>query len=200
MEEKYPIHFSFSQFILLMSVGVVLLIFVFLMGAKFGAGIFSNSQEMVAHSELEGLKPDQPVTPKNKLSSNEGNAELGQSSGFGMEVNPANEAVTDHANIAVAKQVQSPLQKTNTMVRIKSSTDSIFSLEIDSISNETQAAAELEQWKRKGYPTYLALEQISGQQFYKIRVGSFGDRQDAEGYANRLREKEGVEVKIVQAE
>ena len=40
MEEKYPIKFSLSQFILLLGVEIVVLSLVFLLGARFGKAIF----------------------------------------------------------------------------------------------------------------------------------------------------------------
>ena len=66
MEEKYPIKFSLSQFILLLGVEVVVLSLVFLLGARFGKTIFPESAAPVASNQrgFQDLAPSAPRAAK----------------------------------------------------------------------------------------------------------------------------------------
>ena len=60
MEEKYPIKFSLGQFILLLSVEIVVLALVFLLGARFGGTIFPVyhiDQASAVNHPYQGLEP-----------------------------------------------------------------------------------------------------------------------------------------------
>lgn len=199
MEEKYPIKFSFSQFILLMSVGVVMLIFTFFMGARFGGAMFASAPQTVKN-DLQALQPENSQLQENvnKLSSD--NETVAPAD---VVPNNAEGTTPGVAQIGVAPPVAarpfSPLQLSKTMVRVKSSSDELFTLEIATLNDEVGAANLLNQWKQKGYPTYLAVEKDGDSQIYKVRLGNFTDATQAQGYADTVKAKENVDAKIVRA-
>src|SRR5262249_32216500 len=84
MEEKYPIKFSLSQFILLLAVEIVVMALVFLLGAWFGKTIFPEAVPAVAANQrpYQDLAPPPAVhAPKppqhDKLVDSEGSADGG---------------------------------------------------------------------------------------------------------------------------
>ncbi len=194
MDEHYPIKFSFSQFILLMSVGVVLLVFSFFMGARFGIGMFQPDPLTVQNSnEVKSLQPGVgEQTPPNKLSSGAGESE--------QIITPDQEKIDESAQVNVAKGFNPALQNSHAIIRVKSSNDSNYALELDSMTDEVDAAQKIQELKQKGYQSYLALEKTGNVTIYKVRVGTFTDEKEADDFALRFNSKENTDAKVVKAE
>ncbi len=215
MEEKYPIRFSLGQFIVLLGVEVLVLALVFLLGARFGGGIFEKYYAASgAADEYQALNPDAKKTKKSSKKSDE--KLMGSSS---EEAEPAVPEETDEAQVADEdttapeeprdENVQAAPKQAfagkaankNTMVRFKSSDNSKFAIEVGSYSEEGQASREVAKLKQKGYEAYIVIEdfQASTPNFL-VRVGSFGDRKTAEDFSAKMSNAQGLELRVVQVD
>lgn len=210
MEEKYPIKFSLGQFILLLGVEVVVLSLVFLLGARFGNGIFpGGAPEMAAvNPAFQNLAPDvapqKPAKPAvAKLvdtPEEEGNeAEEGDEALAEMEGVP--DAAAPEAPVQVNKSLfHNPADK-NTLIRFKSSGNSRFAIEVGQYFDEMIASKEITQLKGKGYEAYLVIQNSGGgARSYGVRIGSFADRTIAEDYATKMSNDQGIELRVVQVD
>lgn len=221
MEEKYPIKFSLSQFILLLGVEVVVLSLVFLLGARFGKTIFPEPAQPLAAQQraFQDLAPPAPKAAKaqpqhDKLVDTEEGAE-GAVPGEGEDVNqdiptyhvgadgstrPAPRQEPVQENLAVNKSLIATNVDKNTMVRFKSSGNSKFSIQVAQFFDELLASREITKLKSKGYEAYLVIDQRGATPSFDVRVGSFGDRKLAEDFAAKMSNQENVELRVVQAE
>lgn len=220
MEEKYPIKFSLSQFILLLGVEVVVLSLVFLLGARFGKTIFPEpTLPMAAHQRaFQDLAPPVPKAAKappqhDKLVDTEETAE-GQAAegeeansdiptyqvGADGSMRPAPQQEPVQENLAVNKSLIATNVDKNTMVRFKSSGNSKFSIQVAQFFDELLASREITKLKAKGYEAFLVIDQRGATPSFDVRVGSFGDRKIAEDFASKMSNQENVELRVVQAE
>jgi len=58
-------------------------------------------------------------------------------------------------------------------------------------------AGKINRLKAKDYPAYIEEVELKGKKWYRVRVGSFRDRDDALKLADKLKEKEGLKESIV---
>lgn len=223
MEEKYPIKFSLSQFILLLGVEVVVLSLVFLLGARFGKTIFPEPvQPMAANSRgFQELAPPAPraakappqqdklVNTEEETAAGEANTGEGEDAyadiptyevGADGSTRPAAPQAPAPENIAVNKSLIATNVDKNTMVRFKSSGNTKFSIQVAQFFDELLASREITKLKGKGYEAYLVIDQRSSTPSFDVRVGSFGDRKLAEDFAAKMSNQENVELRVVQAE
>ncbi|MFO1462546.1 MAG: SPOR domain-containing protein [bacterium] len=221
MEEKYPIKFSLSQFILLLGVEVVVLSLVFLLGARFGKTIFPESNLPVAVNPrgFQDLAPPAPrvkAPPQHdKLVDSEGSQEGEAAQAEGEDPNqdiptyqvgadgslrPAPQAEPAQENIAVNKSLIATNVDKNTAVRFKSSGNSKFSIQVGEFFDELLASREITKLKAKGYEAFLVIDQRGSTPSFDVRVGSFGDRKLAEDFAAKMSNEQNVELRVVQAD
>jgi len=224
MEEKYPIKFSLSQFILLLGVEIIVLSLVFLLGARFGKTIFPESLPAVAANPpaLQDLAP--PAAPRvktppphDKLVDSDGTQEAAAAPaaegddanqdiptyqvGADGSMRPAPQAEAPaQENIAVNKSIIATNVDKNTAVRFKSSGNTKFSIQVAQFFDELLASREITKLKNRGYEAFLVINQQGDSASFDVRVGSFGDRRQAEDFAAKMSNDEKVELRVVQAD
>jgi len=225
MEEKYPIKFSLGQFILLLSVEVVVLALVFLLGARFGGTIFPvyHSEQVAANRPYQSLEPkaktsgEAPPKAPGKLTDVQEGAEAPQAAaGDGENTGEANtnedeaaaapdpdgaDAPPKSEKIQVNKSLLNNPADKNTMVRFKSSGNSKFAVEVGKYFDELIASKQINQLKAKGIDAYLVIvnDQGSSPEF-GVRIGSFGDRKSAEDFSVKMSNEKGLELRVVQVD
>lgn len=92
-------------------------------------------------------------------------------------------------------------EKSNTVVRIKSSANSEYTLQIASFPEESSAIQVVNEWKQKGYVAYLSVQDIPDRgKWYRVNVGNFGDEESAMEFAAKIKEKENVSPQVVLTE
>lgn len=213
MEEKYPIRFSLGQFIVLLGVEILVLALVFLLGARFGGGIFEKYGAMSAASdEYQALNPDAQKAKKTAKKLEEklmdtasDEAEPSQVAEEGEEqaeaTPPSQESPEDNLAAAPKKAFATTAVDKNTMVRFKSSDTSKFAIEVGSYSEETQASREAAKLKQKGYEAYIVIPDFQASSpTFSVRVGSFGDRKTAEDFSAKMSNAQGLELRVVQVD
>ncbi len=73
-----------------------------------------------------------------------------------------------------------------------------FSVQVGSYQSEREAATSLGHWKKKGYSAFVAVGQVPDKgTWYRVRIGGFNNRDDAQKYLQKLKEKEKVSALVV---
>jgi cell division septation protein DedD len=66
-----------------------------------------------------------------------------------------------------------------------------YTVQVAAFSSKPAAQALVDRLSRKGYPAYLHPQQIPGKGlWYRVRIGHYPKREEAEGLADRLQKKE----------
>ena len=217
MEEKYPIKFSLSQFILLLAVEILVMGLVFMLGARFGRSIFPDNAPTYAMQQppvYQDLSPPlaarQAKPPaSDKLVDSEG-AEEAEVAEEGNDVIPTYQVGADgstrpaedpnDAHLAVNKSLVTTNADKNTAVRFKSSGNTKFAVHVAEFYDELLASREITKLKGKGYEAYLVIDQRGSTPSFDVRVGSFGDRKMAEDFATKMSNEQNLELRVVQAD
>lgn len=72
-----------------------------------------------------------------------------------------------------------------------------FTIQVSAFQNRSQADHLVSNLKNKGYEAYIAQAVIPGKGiWYRVRIGSFGSRDDAQKTANTLKRKEGISTYV----
>ncbi|MBI2346322.1 MAG: SPOR domain-containing protein [Deltaproteobacteria bacterium] len=83
-------------------------------------------------------------------------------------------------------------------VRIKSSGGMAYAVQVGAYQEQREAAYFVEEWKAKGYPAYLMTADLGDRgRWYRVRLGGFATREDAEHYLVELKSKETVNGIVV---
>ena len=217
MEEKYPIKFSLSQFILLLAVEILVMGLVFLLGARFGKSIFPEQAPAYAMQQpvYQDLAPPpvvmhQPKPPaSDKLVDSEG-ADPAEAAEEGADTIPTYQVGADgstrpaedpnDSQIAVNKSIVTTNADKNTAVRFKSSGNTKFAVHVAEFYDELLASREITKLKGKGYEAYLVIDSRGATPSFDVRVGSFGDRKMAEDFATKMSNEQNLELRVVQAD
>lgn len=73
-----------------------------------------------------------------------------------------------------------------------------FAIQIGSYQSSEEATSSLNQWKKKGYPVFMAVGQVPDKgTWYRVRIGGFGSRDDAQKFLEKLKAKEKVSALVV---
>ncbi|HKX11737.1 MAG TPA: SPOR domain-containing protein [bacterium] len=215
MEEKYPIKFSLSQFILLLAVEILVMGLVFMLGARFGKSIFPDNTPAYAMQRpvYQDLVPPTPMRqPKppasDKLVDSEGAEEAAAEEGndaiptYQVGADGSLRPAEDPADsqIAVNKSLVTTNADKNTAVRFKSSGNTKFAVHVAEFYDELLASREITKLKGKGYEAYLVIDQRGSTPSFDVRVGSFGDRKMAEDFATKMSNEQNLELRVVQAD
>lgn len=83
-------------------------------------------------------------------------------------------------------------------VKFKNSEASRFSIQVGSYPQLEEANSAVETWKNKGYPAYMMIADIPDRgRWYRVRIGGFSEKQDADAYLAELSGREKVDALVV---
>jgi len=68
-----------------------------------------------------------------------------------------------------------------------------YTVQVASSQSEEKALALVNRLKAQGYPAYIEEALLEGEKWFRVRVGSFQNKEDALELADRLRKEEGLE-------
>lgn len=72
-----------------------------------------------------------------------------------------------------------------------------FTIQVSAFQSRSQADQLVSNLKNKGYDAYIAQAVIPGKGiWYRVRIGTFGSRDDAQKTANTLKRKEGISTYV----
>ena len=227
MEEKHPIHFSLSQFIILTGVAIVVMALVFILGARLGGQIFPEyyAAQFKSQIPLSALAPDMQGgrvfeaprsdqltdTPEDQQPAAQARqeTELGQDAPH-VKVGPNGQdevsdqqqwdkVKNDYDVLTVNKSLVRNDIDRDTVIRFKSSGNSKFTVEVANFFDELVASQKVSTLKKQGYEAYLYIKNAgSSSQAYSVRMGVFSDRRLAEEYAAQMATKQNLELRVVE--
>lgn len=191
-QEGYFCKFTFGQFVTFATLEIAMLFFVFYLGARFGpeiAGLAgASSHEARVEAEVETPRDVAAVSPREVLTYTEPQAQPVDSTLRTLRA-PSTEAET-----AILKSAQS-------VVRVKQSDRSRYTVQVGSYPTVKEGTDMVEQWKGRGYEAYMTLGEIPGRGiWYRVRIGNFSSRAEAEKMAGSINAKERSAVIVVAQE
>ncbi len=72
-----------------------------------------------------------------------------------------------------------------------------YTIQVASSQSEEKALALVNRLKAKDYPAYIEEVELKEKKWYRVRVGSFRNRIDAQRLVDKLKEKEGLKESLV---
>lgn len=89
----------------------------------------------------------------------------------------------------------------SSVVRVKSVENARYSVQVGSYPKMDEATRVVEKWKGKGYPAYVMIANIPDRgQWYRVRIGGFGSRNEAMQYLTEFKTRENAEALVVMNE
>lgn len=84
------------------------------------------------------------------------------------------------------------------VVKVKSTLDSKFAVQVGSYPDVKEASYRVEEWKAKGYPAYMTIADLGDKgQWFRVRIGAFASKGDASNYLDDIVNKEGIDDAFV---
>lgn len=214
--EDYFCRFTFGQFVTLILIEIVTLFFVFYLGARYGPDLMGNGnaakkdesvlprQGPKSVDEIVGA-PSVEYTYPEVLTSKDGQK--------AVRVKPAGVTSQEFEDQRVREEVQipkqapaqvpkavEPVQKPEEKKPVveEEKPKGKFAIQIGSYQSSEEATSSLNQWKKKGYPVFMAVGQVPDKgTWYRVRIGGFGSRDDAQKFLEKLKAKEKVSALVV---
>lgn len=82
--------------------------------------------------------------------------------------------------------------------RVGGGSGSPYSVQIGSYRDLSEASARVSEWKIRGYPAYMMEADIPGKgHYYRVRLGAFSTRQEADTFLNEMKQSEAIDGIIV---
>ncbi|OGQ04209.1 MAG: hypothetical protein A3F82_07720 [Deltaproteobacteria bacterium RIFCSPLOWO2_12_FULL_44_12] len=100
--------------------------------------------------------------------------------------------------IIVGTPPTEPLPKKREPVIQTTPTAKPFSIQVGAYPNVDEAHTMVDRWKAKGYPAYLVSADIPNRgRWYRVRLGGFESKEDAQDFIDKLQGNEEVEAFVV---
>jgi cell division septation protein DedD len=210
--EGFFCRFTFGQFFALLILEVFTIFFVFYLGARFGPKILGFNQPgpivvgeekelkvaTTADPEVQAMAKDivdKADTPELKQRLTE---MLKRPEERVAEEMPAEEQAAEPSNQVALRQAQPAQEVERGAVRIKSAPNAKYALQIGSYQQMNEANAMIQKWKDRGYPAYLMIADIPDRgRWYRVRLGGFSNRDEANKYKREFEAQEQVETIVV---
>lgn len=119
------------------------------------------------------------------------------------EMNQVSKTTVTQTEVAVQPATQPAVQPVQQptesgAIKIKSSANSQFSLQVGSYPNMEEATSKVDNWRNKGYPAFMMIADIPDRgRWYRVRIGGFSSKEDAQSYLDKFKQNESTEAIIV---
>lgn len=80
----------------------------------------------------------------------------------------------------------------------KDASRKIYAVQVGAMKDRSLADAMVSKLKTFGYSAYIASSESSGKSWYKVRLGTFSSREDAQKEAARIEKNEGMSATVVE--
>lgn len=201
--DDYFCKFTFGQFVTLILLELVTLFFVFYLGARFGPDLLGGSKAIdepaPSVEEKEQKKVDYSFPER--LSDGQSGAIQVKPSGVTaeeFEKNPAPVVVPAPERLEPVKVEVEEIKPEPPKVKMKTG---LYAVQVGAFRSAGEAADAVEQWKKKGYSTFMTIGEVPNKgTWYRVRIGQFGDKNEAQTFLQRFKEKEKREAVLVKIE
>ena len=165
-------NFNFPQLLILLALQLLLLGGSFYLGTKWSGPSKRISKGPIQDQEVAHLLP---------------------------QAKPLSEEKEEKKESPGGQKSFTPFDKSASAVfRIKSSSNSEYTLQIASYPDELAAVQVIEEWKNKGYIAFLSVEEIPDKgKWYRVNIGNFGDQKSAQEFSKQFQEKENIVPQVV---
>ena len=188
-QESYFCKFTFGQFVTFATLEIGMLFFVFYLGARFGPEIAglqtATPEEASVESEPETSRDIVEIPGREGLSYTDPLAQPQDATLKSLRA-PSSEAENE-----IMKSAQN-------VVRVKQSDRSRYTVQVGSYPTVREGTGMVEKWKGRGYEAYMTLGEIPGRGiWYRVRIGNFGSKEEAEKTAESINSKEKSSAIVV---
>jgi cell division septation protein DedD len=84
------------------------------------------------------------------------------------------------------------------VIKVKSSSVGQYSVQVGSYPKMEEASARVEDWRKKGYPSFMMIADIPDRgRWYRVRIGGFGTKEEAQAYLDKFKQSESVDGIVV---
>jgi cell division septation protein DedD len=213
--EDYFCRFTFGQFVTLILLEIVTLFFVFYLGAHYGPDLLGKREakkgtdlpkEGKSVDEIVGTPPVEYTYPEVLTGPAGQKAIKVKPSGLtaeeyerrGKELAKSEEKVEgpSEETAVVGGEEVPPIQEIKTKQQPEKKataggSQGKFSIQVGSYQSAEEANAALTRWKKRGYSAFMTIGQIPDKgTWYRVRIGGFPTRQEAETYLEKFKTKE----------
>lgn len=218
---NYFCRFTFGQFFTLLVIEIFTLFFIFYLGARYGGELLGVHSPTLAVQERSGL-PEVILTDPNAIATTHDpevkalakdilktapSPDLKQRVEEMLKEDQVKEAATPPAELRTAPRPEVPLVAAIPKPEMPSpspppppiiqtaTTDAHYSIQVGSYPNPDEAHTFVAYWKQKGYNAYLVSADIPNKgRWYRVRLGGFDTKEDADSYLHELQSKENIEA------
>ncbi|MGH7826938.1 MAG: SPOR domain-containing protein [Candidatus Binatia bacterium] len=148
---------------------------------------FENASTKLAAAEHPDQDPPSEPKPQGKTAK----AEITK---LTLPVNGPTETVPGAADAKSGEKAAFPpaaREERRSLPAKGESPDHVWTVQVKSSPEKTYVERWVDRLKSKGYDAFITAADIKGQTWYRLRVGHFGTRQEAETLRNALETKEG---------
>jgi cell division protein FtsN len=203
----YFCRFSFGQFITLAVLELATLFFVFYLGARYGP-IMVSDRPVVAINEPVALPPEGPRTVDEIVREERTAIQYSfpetLTDASGPETTPYTPPDPNQqqpaARIVTTKEESQPkdMFKNKPVVRVKSSDIARYTVQVGSYPSAAEASRAINYWQKRGYDSFMSIGEIPNRgTWYRVRIGGFGNKDDAQAFLKGFKGKEKVPALIV---
>lgn len=195
--EDYFCRFTFGQFVTLILLEILTLFFVFYLGARYGPDLMGGRESAIAQ--------DHPVLPREGAGSVDeivGSPPVdytypeiltGPEGKRAMKIKPSGVTAEEFEDQKKSpKVVVTPAEPAVPAVVLESETPmGKYAIQVGSYPTAAEASSVVGQWKGKGYTAFMSVGQIPQRgTWYRVRIGGFPTREEAEVFLEKLKTKE----------
>lgn len=202
-QESYFCKFTFGQFVTFATLEIAMLFFVFYLGARFGPEIAGlqplHPSDSESDSDVENPRDVLEIPSREVLSYTDPQPGAPNGSESALKTLRSSNAEPDAK--PDAKIDDQLLRGTQNVVRVKSSDRALYTVQVGSYPTVREGTGMVERWKGRGYEAYLTLGEIPGRGiWYRVRIGNFGSKEEAEHLARLINAKEKSSAIVVAQE
>lgn len=214
--DDYFCRFSFGQFITLAILELATLFFVFYMGARYGPELFNHAPTLSSQEKLivpdgepktvEEIIGKEGYTYPDLLSDKASTPESPKGEAPVILIQPTDPVLPEEAPPPVAKTeakngAASPPSQAPVKLHKQPESEYKFSIQVGSYQTANDASTAIDRWRAKSYDAYMSIGEIPARgTWYRVRVGGFGTRTEAEAFAKTFKNKEKVPAFVVLAD
>ena len=191
----YFCRFTFGQFITLAILELATLFFVFYLGARYGPDMIHGRSAVTTHKAIS-LPPEGPKTI-DEIVDDKTAVKYSFPEVLTDKTSPETRPVTQKTTLPKETKPQESFEK-KPVVKVKSSDIAKYTLQVGSYPSAAEASKAISYWQKKGYDSFMSIGEIPNRgTWYRVRIGGFGNKDDAQAFLKTFKTKEKIPALIV---
>ncbi|MBI2068135.1 MAG: SPOR domain-containing protein [Deltaproteobacteria bacterium] len=218
--EDYFCKFTFGQFVTLILIELVTLFFVFYLGARYGPDLIGGNREIAKTSQEKQLSASGENSEKkvdytfprellDDAKKERGAVRVKPSGMTAQEYENKIREMTDERTVPIIVPAPEKPEKVEPIVMptperprviepAKQEEVGQFSIQVGSYRAADEAMKAVAQWKGKGYSSFMMVAEVPKKgTWYRVRIGRFVTKEEAQGFLQKFKGKEKTDALIV---